>query len=100
MPGLSYREFLEFSGIVKLAPLTLKEIMSGHAEIALELTKQFKPLFHFREYLQYGYYPFFKENLKTYGIRLEQIVKMTIENDLRFIEGFDPVNTRRGGDVA
>jgi uncharacterized protein len=95
MPGLSYREFLEFTGVIKLQPLKLNELLSKHAEIALDLAAQFRPLQHFHDYLKFGYYPFFTENRKTYGVRLEQIVKLTIENDMRFMEGFDPNNTRK-----
>ena len=95
MPGLSYREYLEFAGIVKLPPISLNDILRNHSIAALDIIKQFKPIKYFRDYLQYGYYPFFVENKKTYPIKLEQIVKLTIENDMRFIEGFDPKNTQK-----
>ncbi|MCC7400580.1 MAG: ATP-binding protein [Chitinophagaceae bacterium] len=95
MPGLSYREYLQFSNIATLQPVSLKDILIHHGEIALDLAKQFKPLMYFSDYLQFGYYPFFLEGKKTYSIRLEQIIKMTLENDLTFIEGFDPANIRK-----
>ncbi|MBO9572603.1 MAG: ATP-binding protein, partial [Chitinophagaceae bacterium] len=64
-------------------------------QIALDISGKFRPLQHFRDYLRYGYYPFFIENKNTYPIKLEQIIKLTIENDMRFIEGFDPKNTQK-----
>src|SRR5690606_37764594 len=62
MPGLSFPEFLNFSGAATLPPLPLKDLLGNHLEIAIDLTKSFKPLVYFRNYLKYGYYPFFKEN--------------------------------------
>lgn len=95
MTGLSYREYLEFAGIATAQAHSLKDILVHHDEIAVEMVKKFKPLMHFRDYLQFGYYPFFIETKKTYPIRLEQIMKMTLESDLQFIEGFNPANTRK-----
>lgn len=95
LPGLSYREFLHFHDIAYFQPLLLEELLQKHTEIALAITGQLKPLQYFREYLQYGYYPFFKENVNTYGIRLEQMIKMIVENDLLFLKNVEPYNTRK-----
>lgn len=95
MPGLSFREYLEFTGVIRMKSFTMEELLKSHQSIATEMLRQFQPLAHFQNYLRYGYYPFFQENKDTYPIRLEQIVKMTIENDLRFIEGYDPTKSRK-----
>lgn len=95
LPGLSYREFLHFSGIVNAPAISLNDVLHDHTKIASLLITTFKPLQHLNEYLRRGYYPFFVENKNTYTIRLEQIVKLVIENDMRFIEGFDTANTRK-----
>ncbi|QEH39634.1 ATP-binding protein [Chitinophaga sp. XS-30] len=95
LTGLSYREFLEVSGVVSIPPLSLQDIIDQHVHIANDLSTKFKPLQYFNDYLQYGYYPFFLENKRTYFIRLEQVVKLIIENDLQFIDGFDSHNTRK-----
>ncbi|MBX2901511.1 MAG: ATP-binding protein [Cyclobacteriaceae bacterium] len=95
LPGLSFREYLQFLEISKTPVIRLPELIKNHYEIAAELTSQFKPLKFLPEYWKNGYYPFFAENLNTYAIRLEQVVKLIIENDLRFIEGFDQTNSRK-----
>lgn len=95
LPGLSFREYLAFGKIMDQSPLELGEIFRNHAALSAELTRSFQPLKHLRDYLQFGYYPFFAENRKTYHIRLEQVVKMIIETDLRYIEGFDGSNIRK-----
>lgn len=95
LPGLSYREYLAFSKVLDVPAFTLPDILENHVAIASQLTSQFKPLKHLPTYLKTGYYPFFAENIHTYPVRIEQLVKMIIETDMRFIEGFDPANTRK-----
>ena len=95
LPGLSYREYLQFTGVRNLDKLSLKDILTRHMEITAEITSSFRPLQHFSEYLQYGYYPFFEENPRTYPIRVEQMIKLILETDLQFLKGFDPHNSRK-----
>ena len=95
LTGLSYREFLCFSGVVKPEAVSLKDLLENHVEIAHELTRSFKPLQHFNEYLKFGYYPFFVENIHTYHIRIEKVVRLIIEEDLQFIDGFNPHHSRK-----
>ncbi|MBL7877883.1 MAG: ATP-binding protein [Cyclobacteriaceae bacterium] len=95
LTGLSYREFLALSGVLTVKPVSLAEVTSHHTDLATQLVQQFKPLQHLGEYLRLGYYPFFAENKNTYPLRLEQLIKMITETDLRFIEGFNPASTRK-----
>lgn len=95
LTGLSYREFLSFEGIVNLNTIKLEDILKNHVEIANDLVIGFKPLQYFKDYLQFGYYPFFKENKNTYSLRLEKVVRLIIENDLQFIAGFNPNHARK-----
>ncbi len=95
LTGLSYREFLHFSGYASLEPIKLKELLTHHVEIANDLSTNFKPLQFFSDYLRYGYYPFFLENINTYHLRVEKVVRLIIEQDLQFIEGFNPHHSRK-----
>ena len=95
LPGLSYREFLQLSGIISLSPIPFNDLLANHVRIAADISSKIKPLQHFGNYLSYGYYPFFLEDQRTYGIRLEQVVRLIIESDLQFIEGLDPQKTRK-----
>ena len=56
--GLSFREFLELKTKQKFKSFSLEEILENHTEIASELISKFKPFVYWKEYLQYGYYPF------------------------------------------
>ena len=80
--GLSYREFLELKLGKTLPSYTLEEIRKNHTAIATFLITGFKPLEHFKEYLQKGYYPFYFEDKKRYLERLESTINVVIEVDL------------------
>lgn len=93
--GLSYREFLLFKGISGMEALTLDDVLQHHETIAADLSSIFKPLQHFEDYLTYGYYPFFMDNINTYSIKVEKVVRQIIEEDLQFIVGFNPHHSRK-----
>lgn len=90
--GLSFREFLILNNTIKIPSITFNEILVNHAQLSADLVQNFKPLSQFDSYLKYGYYPFYFENKEIYYRRLEQIIKLVIENEINFIEGYDPRN--------
>ena len=90
--GLSFREYLALNKSATIQAIDLGTILHHHSEISLELSSQFKPLLHFNNYLKHGYYPFFIESEELYQRRLEQVLQLTMENDLAFIDGYDPRN--------
>ena len=84
--GLSFREFLEFEGIKKLPVVSFDDLLKNHVSIAAEIIKGIKILPLFRQYLQTGYFPYFKEDLQTYRLRLLNTVNAVLETDLPAIE--------------
>jgi len=76
MPGMSFREYLEMSEGIKLPAYSLEEILQNKVEIP----GTNHPLPLFREYLQKGYYPFYKE--PGYQERLRNIINITLETDI------------------
>jgi len=95
MNGLSYREYLQFIGVGEFDTFHLEDILEHHVEISNSLSLKFKPLQYFNEYLRHGYYPFFMENINTYAIRVERVVRLIIEEDLQFVAGFNPHHSRK-----
>ena len=95
LTGLSFREYLNFAGIINLETISLNNILEDHIEITHELIRNFKPLQYFEDYLRLGYYPFFVENTNTYHMRVEKVVRLIIEEDLQFISGFNPHHVRK-----
>lgn len=84
--GLSFREFLLFEDKLELPPFSLRDILEKHQTIAGNITSKLKILPEFEKFLEYGYYPFYKEDVKSYPMRLLQIVNTILENDLPAVE--------------
>ncbi len=89
MVGMSLREFIEMKYALTLPNYTLDQIISNHETHAHEVTKRLssknlKILPIFQEYLQWGYYPYFREypSIDAFRITLEQNIHTTIEMDL------------------
>ncbi len=80
--GLSYREFLEIKLGISLKHYSLEDILKQHMDIAYEVKKELKPLEHWKEYLMYGYYPFYFQNRETYTIKLQETINTVIEVDI------------------
>jgi uncharacterized protein len=66
MPGLSFREFLAFETGHAFKPVELAELLNDHVNIAREVNEKAKPLLHFNNYLNYGYFSYYRENLEFY----------------------------------
>ena len=80
--GLSYREFLEMKLEKKFKTYSLEDILENHSEIIYKYFKNFKPLEHWKEYLEYGFYPFYFQNKDTYNIKLNETINTVIEVDI------------------
>jgi predicted AAA+ superfamily ATPase len=89
MPGLSLREFINLNLKTNFPAYSLKEILQNHVEIAQELKKQFKPLVYFKEFLQFGYFPFYQEYSHTFLQRVNEIVNITLDVDMMQIKGLN-----------
>jgi len=82
MNGLSYREFLEIRLGIKLDAYSLEEILSNHMEIAYAIKERLKPLEYWKEYLEYGFYPFYFQENSSYKIKLKETINTVIETDI------------------
>lgn len=69
--------------------LTLPDILTRHIEIAMNISKQLKPLVAFNEYLTYGYYPFYKEDKILYHEKLLATLNTILDVDLPPTEKID-----------
>ncbi len=80
--GLSFREFLLLEYGEEFRKFSLDELLTNHYELSSEITSYIKILPRFAEYLEHGYYPLYKENVKSYPDRLQGIVNAVIDSDL------------------
>ncbi|MEN9654234.1 MAG: hypothetical protein RL235_346 [Chlamydiota bacterium] len=79
--GLSFREYLFLAEKIELPTWTFAELLKNHVEIALNL-KAMPILRHFKNYLRYGYYPFFKEGLEDYVPKLVNVIEKVLFEDV------------------
>jgi uncharacterized protein len=89
MFGLSLREFIELKYDLQLPVYTLDEILTNHTNLAMRVTDQLaeqklRILKLFREYLEYGYYPYFRQfqSITEFKMTVEQNLHTTLESDL------------------
>lgn len=95
MPGLSFREFLQFYKGIRLPVYSLEEILESAHAIAEEVNRHCRPLQYFHEYLKVGYYPFYLTNPIDYYALIEQIVNYIVDVELPQQRGVNPANCRR-----
>ncbi len=89
LTSLSFREFLAIKHQIVLEPLTLQEIIENHQELALKITKKFKPLAYFNDYKTYGCYPFFTEGELGYNLRLNEVINIILDSEVATIYNVD-----------
>lgn len=82
LKGLSFREFLEIETKEKFPVYALTDLLQNHTEIASEITKKIRPLMHWTNYINHGYYPFYLQSTKLYPSRLMNVINLTLETDL------------------
>ena len=84
--GLSFREYLQFEGILERSPLSLAELLADHRKLSADICSSVRVLEHFARYLRHGHYPFYKEGVPEFGVRLAEIVNQVLEIDYPTIE--------------
>jgi predicted AAA+ superfamily ATPase len=87
--GLSFREFLNFESGEEIGVISLEEILNDHMNIVSGIISKTKILPEFKKYLEFGYYPFYKEGINPYGQRLQNIVNTILDNDLPSVENIE-----------
>jgi len=86
LKGLSFREFLKYENELELPSFELNEILKNHRSITAEITSKVKILPELKKYLEYGYYPYYKDNMETYPIQVEQSINKTLNEDFPAVE--------------
>ncbi len=90
--GLSFREFCELESGINFQNYTLEEILSNHIDISIEINEKIKPYEYWTNYLKNGFYPFYKENINSYNLKLSETINLVIETDLPLVFNIEPKN--------
>ncbi len=88
--GLSFREYLNFTGNYGLEALSLLDILCNHRTLATKISSQIRVIGEFEKYLKKGYYPFFMDSSEfTYAQRVERLVLSVIDIDIPAITSIE-----------
>jgi predicted AAA+ superfamily ATPase len=95
LQGLSYREYLAYTGVLQTEPFKLEELLAKNYAWQKRFPADFRPLQHFNDYLTYGYYPFFAEDPEGLPHRLQQLIRFIVEYDMAEMNDFDIRNAKK-----
>lgn len=96
LPGLSFREFLEFRHSIFLPRLSLKGLLENAPAISKDINDKIRPIPLFKEYLINGYFPFLKdESRATTTEKLSSMVNAVLESDLAYVQDYSPSNIQK-----
>lgn len=96
LPGLSFREFLDFRHNISFPIISFKDLLSNAVGLSNEINEQIRPLPYFREYITNGYFPFLKgEAASTSKQKLIAIVNAVLESDLAYVQDYSPSNVQK-----
>ena len=88
--GLSFREYLNFTGDFGLEPFSLHDILTNHRALASKVTSSIRVIGEFEKYLKKGYYPFFMDSSEfTYAQRVERLVLSVIDLDIPVVTSIE-----------
>ncbi len=95
LPGLSFREFLNYDQGLHFAKFTVDEILQHHIDIAARINEKIRPLPLFAAYLNYGYYPYYKSDKRFYLSKLAKTVNLILEVDLPAVKAIEIHSVRK-----
>ena len=88
--GLSFREYLNFTGDYRFEELAISDILTNHRALASEIASRVRVIGEFEKYLKKGYYPFFMDSSEiTYSQRVERLVLSVIDIDIPAITSIE-----------
>jgi uncharacterized protein len=85
LDGLSFREYLQHRTGVAFPIVTFNDIIEDHIALAQKIVSKIKPLAYFSDYLKFGYYPYFIDNVGFYENTLLKNINLALEIDIPYI---------------
>lgn len=95
LAGMSFREFLELDGCGRFAAYDIDNILQNHLQITESIVSKVKVIPKFEQYLKYGYYPFYKEDLRHFHEKLLQVINQVLDGDLPKVKDVTPETIRK-----
>ncbi|HOO83065.1 MAG TPA: AAA family ATPase [Prolixibacteraceae bacterium] len=85
LPGLSFREFLNYQTQNNFEKYNFDQIINNHISIAKKITKKVKPLAYFEAYLEHGYFPYFLDRSSYFSDDLLKHINLALEIDVTYL---------------
>jgi uncharacterized protein len=82
LPGMSFREHLNFNSHLDLPTISFNELMANHQKLDNVLLNTPKIKGYFKDYLKQGYYPFQDEDPLGYYEKILAVIDKTIYEDI------------------
>ncbi|MFN7096957.1 MAG: ATP-binding protein [Gammaproteobacteria bacterium] len=82
LPGLSFREYLNFKTDNQFPPITFEDLLTNHQALVTQLSSVTTIAKHFEEYMAFGYYPIVFENRDNLYSALSNVIEKTIYEDI------------------
>lgn len=85
LPGLSFREYLNFQSGENFPKYSFDELLNKHVQIATEISTRVKPLAYFNDYLKQGFYPYFLDRGSYFSDDLLKHINLALEIDVTYL---------------
>lgn len=95
LPGMSFREYLSMKNIIDFPSVPLEELLQNPNRLKQKIPKDFRPLQHFKDYLNWGYYPFVLEDPESVHQKINQLIRTIVEYDMAELKDFDIRNAKK-----
>lgn len=82
LAGLSFREFLILRLNKEFKAIKLERLLKSHIEFANDINSELPVFKYFKEYLKFGYYPFFKEGIDSFPSKLANVIEKILYEDM------------------
>ena len=82
LPGMSFREYLNFNTKNKIDSISFENLMKNHQKYDKILSNIPKLKGYFNDYIRYGYYPFKSDDPLNYHEKLLTVIDKTIYEDI------------------
>src|SRR5690606_10646871 len=93
---LSYREFIELETGNALPAFQIEDLVADHRDIAEDLKNRIEsPMKFFSDYLKFGAYPYYREGVSSYKLKLIQTTRLIIETDMNVVEAISYDEARK-----
>lgn len=92
LPGMSFREYLNFNYQYQLPVIDFNELMKNYAKYDAMLVNTPQMLKRFHDYLRIGFYPFQHEDALNYYEKILSVIDKTIYEDIAGFYNLKTVN--------